>query len=209
MIWWWITNWRENEKAAHVKLHHLLPLLRQHCITFAGSEKSVRLCHRFASQCDPKADVPSAVTQHRARDRLHNYSGHITGEHCSCQLCGTLTNRGNWNILLFLFYLCGSSSALPVFSSNNSYVWIVFFNILPAKVWLPLSRQVFLVACPAALSLLSYTLLERDTGHSHHTKFMENISESLWSHHSDFSIWKKCSSRRFPRFLSPNLSFFL
>lgn len=165
MIWWWITNWRENEKAAHVKLHHFLPPLRQHCITFAGSKKSVRLCHRFASQYDPQA----AVTQHRARDRSRNYSGHITGEYCSCQLYRTLTNQGNRNILLFLFSLCGSSSASPVFSSNNSYVWILFFHILLAKVWLQLNCQMFPTACPVVLSSLSYTLLEWDTGHSHHT----------------------------------------
>lgn len=118
----------------------------------------------FASQHELKADLPlpphSAVLGSTGR-------GHRAGEYCSCQHHWMLATRENWNTLLCLFCLCAFSSPLLIFSSNNSYLWILFFKILLAKVWLLLNSSIMLIACAVVQSLLSHRMLEWATGYSH------------------------------------------
>lgn len=97
---------RENGKAAHVKLRHPLPLLRQHCITSAGSKKSASLCHRFAPWHDPKAgNVPSAVTKCSTRDHLQEGSDHVAGEYCSSLLLSSEKLRELKCTALFVLFV--------------------------------------------------------------------------------------------------------
>lgn len=164
MVWWWTINWRENEEAAHVKLHHPLPLLRQHCIISAGGKKSAKLSHCWHHSMTWKQTY--LLSPHSAVLGTTG-SGHRAGEQCCCQHHWTLANGENWSTLLCLFCLCGFSSLLLVFSSNNSYLWILFFKILLAKVWLQLNCSIMLIVCAVVQSLLSHIMLEWATGHNH------------------------------------------
>lgn len=103
------------------------------------AKKSAGLCHCFASQYDPKANIPSAGAQCSAGDHSQHYCAHIAREFCSCQHLQILTNWGTE------IYCSVDSVCVDLHQPYQFSVLPPVFNILLAKIGLQLNCRIFLL----------------------------------------------------------------